>query len=74
MKKVGTDESYNVLIEGDGKETQVTYKGLPPELEDHVCSFTNQELLENPVDSVRGMIRMHATVAGGIGGLFMAID
>ena len=50
------------------------YEGLPEDLAEYLSNYTNEELLQNPIDIVRSLIRMKAVLKGGMGGLISAID
>ena len=60
--------------EGEGAEQIIFYHGLPEMLAEYLSNYSNEELLQNPIDIVRSIIRMHAMLKGGIGGLISAID
>ena len=50
------------------------YTGLPEELTEYLFNYTNEELLHNPIDIVKSIIRMQAVIKGGMGGLIAMID
>ena len=63
------------MEESDGEDgTQVLYNGLPEELKEFVVNFSNDELLQNPLNVLRSIIRMKAMITGGMGGLLETID
>ena len=59
---------------GDGAEQVIVYHGLPEILAEYLSNYSNEELLQNPIDIVRSIIRMHAMLKGGMGGLISVID
>ena len=59
---------------GEGEELVIVYHGLPEILAEYLSNYSNEELLENPIDIVRSIIRMHAVLKGGIGGLISVLD
>ena len=63
------------MEESDGEDgTQVLYNGLPDDLKEFLVNFSNDELLQNPLNVLRSIIRMQAMITGGMGGLIDAID
>ena len=64
-----------IVEESDGEDgTKVLYNGLPEELKEFLVNFNNDELLQNPKNVLRSIIRMQAMITGGMGGLIEAID
>ena len=63
------------MEESDSEDgTQVLYNGLPDDLKEFLVNFSNDELLQNPLNVLRSIIRMQAMITGGMGGLIDAID
>ena len=63
------------MEESDGEDgTQVLYNGLPDDLKEFLVNFSNDELLQNPLNVLRSIIRMQAMITGGMRGLIDAID
>ena len=60
--------------EGEGAEQVIKYHGLPEILAEYLQNYSNEELLFNPIGIVRSIIRMHALLKGGMGGLISVID
>ena len=50
------------------------YNGLPADLRDYLSNYSNEELLQDPNVIIRSIIRIHAVIQGGMGGLIEAVD
>ena len=55
-------------------EARVKYTGLPDDLQEFLVNYRSEELLANPVEIVRSIIRMQAMLTGGMNQLLHTID
>ena len=59
IKNVQTDELIEVEVVRDNRGNQ-TYKNLPPELEDLMFNFSNDEIWENFLQVMECLATMHS--------------
>ena len=70
------DGSHIVItIEESGEDGQVSYAGLPEELQEFLFNYSNEELLQDPESVLQSIVRMQACFQKGVGaGVLLAMD
>ena len=70
------DGSHIVItIEESGEDGQVSYAGLPEELQEFLFNYSNEELLQDPESVLQSIVRMQACFQKGVGaGVLLSMD
>ena len=75
--EAGSEEEVVIRVSKNAKVVTIhgaSQFALPEDLKEFLVNFNNDELLQNPKNVLRSIIRMQAMITGGMGGLIEAID